>query len=707
MALKGEEYYLNRELTWLKFNFRVLDEARNSNSPVLERLKFLAIVCSNLDEFFMKRIGGLKQQVGAGMHARTRDGRTAEEQINECLVVVRQLNGQMKVVWADIFQVLNKNDIIIASYDSLTDQEREFLRNDYYINIFPLVTPLAMDSAHPFPFLSNLSLNLLTTLQLSDEDDTVQARIKVPVGGNTPRFMRVGPGNKFVLLEQVMANNLDLLFPGMTVLKCEMFRVTRNANTESDEEKADDLLAMIEAELRDRKFATTVRLEVEDGFTPLHRGMLSNKLGLDEEKDVFTASGMLGMSALMEIAMLDVHQLHDPDHHPINNVRLLEERNIFHIIRDAGSILLHHPYESFATSVERFLREASTDPKVMAIKMTLYRTSQDSQIIRLLLDAAHNGKEVSVVVELKARFDEAANIQWASRLEEAGIHVNYGVVGLKTHSKVILVVRRDYSGLRRYAHIGTGNYHSGTARLYGDLGLLVCDDQIGADLTELFNYLTTGFKPSRHYKKILAAPKMMKHILIEKIEREVEIQATHKKGLIRLKTNALQDPDIIHALYLASQAGVKIDLVIRDTCCLIPGIRGVSENITVVSIVGRFLEHTRIYHFGNNGADEYYIGSADLMSRNLQSRVEVLTPIEDENWQAELCFIMDSQINDMVSGWTMKSDGSYEKRTSSADQTETACQALFMEHADKRHWDANRLKKRRPRAITQGDVTIT
>ncbi len=705
-ALKGEKYYLNRELTWLRFNFRVLEEANNSESPILERLKFLAIVCSNLDEFFMKRIGGLKQQVGAGLHTRTRDGRTPEEQINECLVVVRKLNKQTKIVWADIIEVMRKNDIIIANYDDLTDEERASLREDYYKNIFPLVTPLAIDSAHPFPFLSNLSLNLLTTLQLSDEDDTVQARIKVPVGGNTSRFMRVGTDNKFVLLEQVMASNLDLLFPGMEVLKCEIFRVTRNANTESDEEKADDLMAMIEAELRDRKFATTVRLEVEDDFTTLHQGMLANKLGLDEDNDVFSAPGMLGMAALMEIAMLDVHYLHDPDHHPINNVRLIEDRNIFHIIRDAGSILLHHPYESFATSVERFLREASVDPKVMAIKMTLYRTSSESQIIRLLLDAAHNGKEVSVVVELKARFDEAANIQWASRLEEAGIHVNYGVVGLKTHSKVILVVRRDYSGLRRYAHIGTGNYHSGTARLYGDLGLLICDDQIGADLTELFNYLTTGFKPSRHYKKILAAPKMMKHILIEKIQREIEHQTKQKNGIIRLKTNALQDPDIVHALYLASQAGVKVDLVIRDTCCLIPGLRGVSENITVVSIVGRFLEHTRIYHFGNNGAPEYYIGSADLMSRNLQSRVEVLTPVEDENWQAELGFIMDSQINDMVAGWSMMSDGSYEKRQPSGTHTEKACQTIFIEHADKRHWDANRLKKRRPKAILHNDIPL-
>ncbi|MBT4888820.1 MAG: polyphosphate kinase 1 [Rhodospirillales bacterium] len=700
-ALHGEKYYLNRELTWLKFNFRVLDEARNPKTPLLEKLKFVAIVSSNLDEFFMKRIGGLKQQVGAGVHTKTRDGRTPDEQIDECLEVVKELNSQKRTVYFEVIEALKKKDIVIAKYDELDKDEQSLLREEYYKNIFPLVTPLAMDSAHPFPFLSNLSLNLMTTLQLPDEDTTVQARVKVPVGGNTPRFIRVGNANKFVPLEQIMANNLDLLFPGMDIVKCEIFRVTRNANTERDEEQADDLLAMIETELRDRKFATTVRLEVENGFTPVHQGMLASELGLDEDKDVYTVRGMLGMADLMEVAFIDVHELHDPDHHPINNVKLIENRSIFHTIRDAGSILMHHPYESFSTSVERFLREASVDPKVMAIKVTLYRTSSDSQIIRLLVDAAQNGKEVAVVVELKARFDEAANIKWATRLEEAGIHVNYGVVGLKTHSKVILVVRRDYSGLRRYAHIGTGNYHSGTARLYGDLGLLTCDPEIGADLTELFNYLTTGYKPTRRYNKILAAPKMMKHLLLEKIEREIEHQKKTQNGHVRLKTNALQDSDIIHALYRASQAGVKIELVVRDTCCLIPGLPGASENISVISIVGRFLEHTRIYHFANNGDPEYYIGSADLMSRNLQSRVEVLTPVEDLHWQSELCFILDSQINDHVSGWVMQSDGEYIKRNPSPGQETQGCQQLFVDAADKRNWDANRLKKRRPRAAAR------
>ena len=700
-ALRGAKYYLNRELTWLNFNFRVLDEARNRDNPLLERLKFIAIVSSNLDEFFMKRIGGLKQQVGAGVHAKTVDGRTPEQQIDESIALIKELNAQKRAAFTEVVDDLAKRGIVLADYEGLSKTERAAVRDDYYENIFPLVTPLAMDSAHPFPFLSNLSLNLLTTLQMPDEEETAQARVKVPADGNTPRFMRVGDSNTFVPLEQVMAHNLDLLFPGMEVLSCEVFRVTRNANTERDEEKADDLLAMIETELRDRKFATTVRLEVEDGIDPTHQGMLASELGLDEGKDVYAVEGLLGMADLMEMATLDVHELHDPDHHPINNVKLIEDRSIFHIIRDAGSILLHHPYESFSASVERFLREASSDPKVLAIKMALYRTSAQSEIIRLLVDAARNGKQVAVVVELKARFDEAANIIWATRLEEAGIHVNYGVVGLKTHSKAILVVRKDYSGLRRYAHIGTGNYHAGTARLYSDLGVLTCDDVIGADLTELFNYLTTGYKPSRNYRKILAAPKMMKNKLLDRIEREIALAADGKEGLIRFKCNALEDPDIIRALYRASQAGVRVQLVIRDTCCLRPGLAGVSDNISVVSIVGRFLEHARVYHFANGGDDEYFIGSADLMTRNLKNRVEVLMPVTDSNWQAELDFILDLQIDDAVSAWEMLPGGDYVKRRPADGADAAGSQQALMMAAEKRDWEANRLKKRKPRGVAR------
>jgi polyphosphate kinase len=700
-TLRDAKYYLNRELTWLKFNFRVLDEARGADVPLLERLKFIAIVSGNLDEFFMKRIGGLKQQLGAGVHEKTIDGRGPAEQIDEATAVVKVLNAEKRAIFSDVLRELGEKGVVLADYGQVSEEDQAVLREDYKENIFPLVTPLAMDPAHPFPFLSNLSLNLLTTLRLPNEDETAQARVKVPTDGNTPRFLRIGESLTFVPLEQVMAQNLDLLFPDMEIKSCEVFRVTRNANTERDEEQADDLLAMIETELRDRKFATTVRLEVEEDFDQVHQGMLASELGLDESRDVFAVEGLLGMVDLMQIATIDFHELHDPDHHPINNVKLIDDRSIFHIIRDARSILLHHPYESFSTSVERFLREASSDPKVLAIKMALYRTSAQSKIIRYLTDAARNGKQVAVVVELKARFDEAANIKWAARLEEAGIHVNYGVVGLKTHSKVILVVRKDYSGLRRYAHIGTGNYHSGMARLYADLGLLTCDDVIGADLTELFNYLTTGYKPSRNYRKILAAPKGMKKKLLERIKREIGLQSNGKEGLIRFKCNALEDPDIIHALYRASQAGVKVQLVIRDTCCLRPGLPGVSEKITVVSIVGRFLEHSRIYHFANAGDDEYFIGSADLMTRNLKSRVEVLVPVTDPNRRAELDCILKLQLDDRVSAWDMQPDGKYVRRQTAEGEKVEGCQQALIVAAEKRSWEANRLKKRKPRSVAR------
>jgi polyphosphate kinase len=388
-------------------------------------------------------------------------------------------------------------------------------------------------------------------------------------------------------------------------------------------------------------------------------------------------------------------------HHPLTAPKLQESRNVFHIIRETGPTLLHHPYESFATSVERFVREASQDPKVLAIKMALYRTSSDTRIIDYLIDAARNGKQVAVVVELKARFDEAANIRWATRLEEVGIHVNYGVVGLKTHAKVILVVRRDYNGLRRYAHIGTGNYHAGTARLYSDLGLLTCDDDIGHDLTELFNYLTTGYKPSRRYRKILTAPRSMKKPLLDKIEREIARHSAQSPGLIRLKTNALEDADVVEALYRASQAGVKVELVVRDTCRLRPSLPGISENVTVVSIVGRFLEHGRIYYFRNGGDEEYFIGSADLMKRNLESRVEVLTPVEDPSLRERLRAVLDLQLYDHRNAWEMQPDGSYVQRQPRTPAEEMGSQEALNVAAEQRNFEATRLRRRRPRAIAR------
>ena len=702
--LRSPEWYLNRELTWLSFNTRVLHEAQDKRVPLLERVKFLAIVSSNMDEFFMKRIGGLKHQVGAGVHDLTVDGRTPLEQIVECVEAVRNLQKQSRKVFLSLIEELRKHDVVVDAYDRLSADQREKIRAHYQKNVLPLVTPLAMDPAHPFPFISNLSLNLLVTLHHFDEAEAIMARVKVPVGSGVPRLLRVGEDNHFVLLEDVMAHNLDLLFPGMDVESCELFRVTRNANTEKDEEQADDLLAMIEAELRDRKFSTIVRLQVGKGMDSTHRGMLTAELGLDAEIDVHEVDVMIGMRDLMELVGLDLPELHDADHHPINNVRLQDSRNIFHIIRETGPILLHHPYESFTSSVERFVREASRDPKVLAIKMILYRTSADTRIIEYLIDAARDGKQVAVVVELKARFDEAANIKWASHLEEVGIHVTYGVVGLKTHAKAILVVRQDYNGLHRYAHVGTGNYHAGTARLYSDLGMLTCDDAIGEDLTELFNYLTTGCKPSRKYNKVLTAPKMMKKALLANIDREIEIHSERTPGLIRFKTNALEDADIVEALYRASQGGVKVDLLVRDTCRLRPGIPGLSENITVLSIVGRFLEHSRVYYFRNGGDEEYFMGSADLMKRNLGSRVEIITPIDDPGLRRDLRKFLDHQIADQRCAWEMQSDGTFIQRQPPVGSNANGCQQELITAADKRNFDANRLRKRKARPIPRRAV---
>lgn len=679
------DYYLNRELTWLNFAWRVLQEAEDARNPLLERVRFLAIVASTLDEFFMKRIGGLKTQLGAGLGERSIDGRTPRQQIEVAYQMIRQLETHQHEVLVELRKELAAQRITIERYDELSQPERAAMREHYLRNIFPLVTPQARDPAHPFPFVSNLSLNLLVTLRNPDDGDLV-ARVKVPVGQGIPRFLSV-PGTaagvaRFVPLEQVMGGNLDLLFPDMEVIASDVFRITRNADTEGDEEEAEDLLAMIESELRERKFAPIVRIALLRGTRDEHRELLAQELELEPE-DVFERPGLLGLSDLVElVGAVDRPDLRWPLHRPIDHPALPEGRGIFRAIREAGGVLLHHPYESFASSVQRFLREASSDRKVRAIKMTLYRTSEDSDVVEALVAAARNGKQVAVVVELKARFDEAANIRWASRLEEAGIHVSYGVVGLKTHAKVILVVRQDRDGLRRYAHFGTGNYHAGNARGYTDLGLLTCDPALGHDLTELFNYLTTGYRPGRNYLKLLIAPKRLKQALLERIEREVaRHRAIGGHGLIQMKMNALEDADITRALYRASQAGVVVDLIVRDTCRARPGLPGLSESMRVTSIVGRFLEHARIYYFRNGGeAEEWFIGSADLMSRNLESRVEVLVPVEAPALRAELRAILDIQLADARAGWRMQSDGSYVKE----DVSGPTSQERLIERAEER-----------------------
>ena len=695
------ELYLNRELTWLAFNTRVLSMADDPTTPLLERVKYLAIISNNLDEFQMKRIGGLKQQVAAGIRDVTIDGRSPAEQIAECQEKVRELHTEQNRILREVLMLLAEQDIRIVKYKSLNEEQESALRKNFIENIFPLLTPLAMDPGHPFPFISNLALNLLVTLRHKGGSVSHIARVKVPVSKDiAPRFIRVGDDdNTFVTLDDVVANNLDLLFPGMEIMSCELFRVTRNAIVELDEEEADDLLVMIESELRHRHFAPIVRLQIGKGMNPTHRGMLAAELGLDEENDVYEVEEIMAMRDLFEIASLDIPELHDPLHKPIDHTRLAHDsRNIFHIIRERGSLLFQYPYESFNTSVERFLRTASTDPKVLAIKMTLYRTSAEGGIIDSLVQASRNGKQVAVLIELKARFDEAANIGWARRLEQAGIHVTYGVIGLKTHSKVILVVRKDYNKLRRYAHIGTGNYHSGTARLYSDLGMLTCDDDIAQDLTELFNYLT-GYSPPPTYRKILAAPYTLKKTLLKKIEREQAQHTEESPGLIQFKMNALEDVDITRALYKAAQAGVKIDLIVRDTCRMRAGIPGLSENVSIISVVGRFLEHARIYFFHNGGNEEYYIGSADLMTRNLESRVEVVTPVDDEKLRQELRLILDVQLSSKRHVWKMLSNGKYVQREFDAEsESAMSSQSTFIELAQKRKTAAAKHRQSKLRA---------
>jgi len=662
--LNDPALYLNRELTWLSFNQRVLREAEDNRNPLLERLKFLAIVNSNLDEFFMKRIGGLKQQVGAGVAKLTVDGRTPKQQIDECYEQVRTQEARQHDTLGQILAELRQHDIKLLRYEELSQEDATYLRDYYHENIFPLLTPQSIDPAHPFPFISNLSLNLLVQTRFPGEEGKMSlARIKVPTSNGVPRFLQLPERNHFVALEDVAKHNLDLLLPEMGIASCYMFRLTRNANTERNEENAEDLLAMIESELRDRRFAPIVRLQIQDDMDETSRGMLAAEFGLDEKTDVFsTDEDMLAMRDLFQLAAIDMPDLHDVPHYPVDHPLLQSSRSIFYIIRDQGPFLLHHPYESFATSVERFLKEASQDPKVRAIKMTLYRTSSDTKVVDYLVSAARNGKQVAVVVELKARFDEAANIRWAARMEEAGIHVTYGVVGLKTHSKIILVVRNDYNGLKRYLHIGTGNYHAGTARLYSDLGILTNDEDIGRDAGELFNYLTTGYTPDRFYRKLLPAPKVLKQSLLARIERERKLHSLEKPGLIQFKMNALEDADVTRALYEASRDGVRVDLIVRDTCRYRPGIPGLSESGRVISVIGRFLEHTRIYYFQNGGDEEYFIGSADAMKRNLESRVEVVTPVEDAALRRDLRDILDEQLNDHRNAWEMESDGGYIQR---------------------------------------------
>ena len=651
--------YLNRELSWLDFNARVLHEARDERNPLLERAKFLAIFASNLDEFFQVRVAGLRQQVAAGSASASPDGRTAAEQLAEIRPRVQDLVTEQSAIFATVRGDLAEDGVAIVDYDAVLDHHAR-LRERFIEEIFPVLTPLAVDPGHPFPYISTLSLSLAVGMRDPETGERRFARVKVPQ--ILPRLVEIAP-QTYVLLDQVIEANLDLLFSGMEILETHLFRVTRNADLAIEEDEADDLLMAIEEELRRRRFGEAVRLEVERSMPSATRLILLRGIGLSEA-DCYEVSGMLDLTGLWAIADLDRPDLRAPTWTPVVPARLAppdddEPTDVFSAIR-AGDILVHHPYESFGASVERFIAQAADDPEVLTIKLTLYRTSGDSPIVRDLIRAAERGKQVVVLVEIKARFDEEANIVWARKLEQAGAHVVYGLVGLKTHSKVLLVVRREGSGLRRYVHVGTGNYNQKTARLYVDLGLLSCRPELGADVTDLFNVLT-GLSRQRAFRRLLIAPLSLRSRILELIEREIANAAAGRPAWIVLKVNSVVDPACIAALYRASQAGVEVDLIVRGICAVRPGVAGVSDRIRVRSIIGEFLEHSRIFGFRNGGEQEWYIGSADIMERNLDRRVEAVVPVEDPEAQARIEEIVTIMLADDRRSWQLGGDATWRR----------------------------------------------
>lgn len=708
--LSDPQYYFNRELSWLEFNNRVLHEALDPRTPLLERLKFLAIFSSNLDEYFMVRVAALKQQVEAQVSKLTSDGSTPQQQLDAISKRLLPMVSQQHSYFEQTLRPkLATSGIYILDYIDLNQEQRNYLHRYFQEQVFPVLTPLAVDPSHPFPYLSNLSLNLAVVVRDPDSQEELFARVKVPEV--LPRFLSL-PGDlqwpqkgksavwTGVPLEQVIAHNLDALFPGMDIQEYHPFRITRNADLTVEEDEADDLLLAIEQELRKRRFGgSAVRMEVQAIMPRGLREMLVEELALCDQ-DVYVVEGLLGLKDLMSFVGLPVPELKDPVWTPVVPPRLRhsdrkdldesmshseEGEDIFTAIR-RGDLILHHPYHSFRATVQRFITEAAHDRSVLAIKMTLYRTSGDSPIVNALIEAAQNGKQVAVLVELKARFDEENNIGWARKLEQAGVHVVYGLVGLKTHTKIVMVVRREDGCIRRYVHIGTGNYNPKTAGLYTDLGLLSCREDLGSDLTDLFNYLT-GYSRQVSYRNLLVAPVNMRDRFLALIRREAEFcrlqtdSGSGSCGRIVAKMNALVDPQIIVALYEASQAGVKIDLIIRGICCLRPGVEGVSENIKVISIIGRFLEHSRMFYFFNSGDEEVYIGSADWMQRNLTRRVEAIARVEDPTIAKELQEILGVMLADNRQAWDLQSGGHYSQRRPPVNCPGVSSQQILMDMA--------------------------
>ncbi len=657
-----EERYVNRELSWLDFNGRVLTLAADTSIPLLERAKFLAIFASNLDEFYMVRVAGLKRRDEMGLSVRSADGLTPREQLRRIGEQTQQLASRHARVFLDLVRpALADEGIVIVTWDDLEDAERAELSAYFHEQVFPVLTPLAVDPAHPFPFVSGLSLNLAITVTHPGDGGQHFARVKVP--NNVDRFVELGSREgvdgsaRFLPMEELIAAFLPVLFPGMDIVEHQAFRITRNAGMEVEEDRDEDLLQALERELARRRFGSPVRLEVSDDMTEHMLGLLLRELDVDPG-DVIEVPGLLDLVSLWQIYGVDRPALKDPPFVPATHPAFGERetpKSIFSTLRD-GDVLVHHPYDSFSTSVQRFIEQAAADPNVLAIKQTLYRTSGDSPIVNALIDAAEAGKQVVALVELKARFDEQANIKWARALEQAGVHVVYGLIGLKTHCKTCLVVRREGSIIRRYCHVGTGNYNPKTARLYEDIGLLTAGPDIGADLTDLFNSLT-GYSRKVTYRNLLVAPHGVRKGIIERIDREIDATRKGAEGRIRLKANALVDEQVIDALYRASRAGVRVEVVVRGICALRPGVAGFSENVSVRSILGRFLEHSRIFHF--HAIDEYWIGSADMMHRNLDRRVEVLAQVKDPKLTTQLDDIFESALDPSTRCWKLGSDGQW------------------------------------------------
>jgi polyphosphate kinase len=683
--------FINRELSWLEFNARVLNEALDERNPLLERLKFMAIFSTNLDEFFMVRVAGLRRQIAAGVIQAQSDGLSPSEQLDAIYTRVHELTtAQQRLLHSELLPAMARQGIRLLGMSQLDEAERAGVQAFFDSQVFPVLTPLAIDPGHPFPYISNLSISLAVEVRDPEADSVHFARVKVPK--LLPRWVPVGERrpNHYVPLEKLIEANLEKLFPGMEILGCHAFRITRYSDLDvANIEEPEDLLASIEEQVFQRRFAEVVRLEVETAMPRELIDLLVTELREENaeelepasqllgERDVHSVGQLLDLGDLMTLATLDIPELRDPPLVQIVPPELRDSsRSMFDVIRERD-VLVHHPFDSFTASVERFLQEAASDDNVLAIKLTLYRTSGDTAIVRALTEAAQQGKQVAVLVELKARFDEVNNIAWARTLESFGVHVTYGLPRLKTHSKTALVVRREPDGIRRYVHIGTGNYNTRTARVYTDIGLFTCSEAVGADLSDLFNSLT-GFSRQKDFRKLLVAPGNMRERTVELIERERANALSGIPARIIAKMNAIVDPGIIQALYRASEAGVEIDLIVRGICCLRPGIPGLSERIRVISIVGRFLEHSRLWYFENGGSPEYYTGSADWMPRNLDRRVEAVIPVEDPSLHKRLLSLLNICLRDNRQAWELRADGRWVQRRPAPNEEERATHRLLL-----------------------------